>query len=392
LRNVVITSAVRTAIGYFGGTLKDVLPADLAKVVIKEALDRSNVKGKEIDDVILGCILQRSDEPNVGRIAALKAGVPVEIPGYTINRLCASGLQAVVDAARAIKLKDANIIVAGGVENMSAAPYVLRGARWGYRLRHGEIIDTLWEGLTDPIRNIIMGATAENLAEKYKITREEQDEYAARSQMRATRAIVEGKFKEEIVPIMVPQTRGEPIKFDKDEFPKAGISKEKLALYPTVFKKGGTVTPGNSCGINDGAAALVVMGQDVAKKRKIKPIAKILSYGVAAVDPAIMGIGPVYAIPKALKKAGLELKDMDLIELNEAFAAQVLAVDKELHFDHDKLNVNGGAIALGHPVGCSGARVLVTLLYAMKNRDAKYGLAALCVGGGQGIAMVVERM
>ena len=392
MRNVVITSAVRTAIGYFGGTLKDVLPADLAKVVIKEALDRSNVKGKEIDDVILGCILQRSDEPNVGRIAALKAGVPVEIPGYTINRLCASGLQAVVDAARAIKLKDANIIVAGGVENMSAAPYVLRGARWGYRLRHGEIIDTLWEGLTDPIRNIIMGATAENLAEKYKITREEQDEYAARSQMRATRAIVEGKFKEEIVPIMVPQTRGEPIKFDKDEFPKAGISKEKLALYPTVFKKGGTVTPGNSCGINDGAAALVVMGQDVAKKRKIKPIAKILSYGVAAVDPAIMGIGPVYAIPKALKKAGLELKDMDLIELNEAFAAQVLAVDKELHFDHDKLNVNGGAIALGHPVGCSGARVLVTLLYAMKNRDAKYGLAALCVGGGQGIAMVVERM
>lgn len=392
MRDVVITSAVRTAVGYFGGTIKDVLPADLAKVVIKEALDRSNVKGEEIDDVILGCILQRSDEPNVGRIAALKAGVPVEIPGYTINRLCASGLQAVVDAARAIKLNDADIIVAGGVENMSAAPYVLRGARWGYRLRHGEIIDTLWEGLTDPIRNIIMGATAENLAEKYKITREEQDEYAARSQMRATRAIVEGRFKEEIVPVMVPQKRGEPIKFETDEFPKPGISKEKLALYPVVFRKGGTVTPGNSCGINDGAAALVITGEDIAKKRKIKPIAKILSYAVAAVDPAIMGIGPVYAIPKALKKANLKLEDMDLIELNEAFAAQVLAVDKELHFDHDKLNINGGAIALGHPVGCSGARVLVTLLYAMKNRDAKYGLAALCVGGGQGIAMVVERM
>jgi len=392
LRDVVITSAVRTAIGYFGGTLKDVLPADLAKVVIKKAMDRSSVKGEEIDDVILGCVLQRSDEPNVGRVAALKAGIPVEVPGYTVNRLCASGLQAVVNAAQVIKLNEADIIVAGGVENMSAAPYVLRGARWGYRLRHGEITDTLWEGLTDPIRSIIMGETAENLAEKYKITREEQDEYAARSQMRATRAIVEGKFKEEIVPLIVPQTRGEPIKFDKDEFPRAGISKEKLALYPTVFKKGGTVTPGNSCGINDGAAALIVMGQDVAKKRKIEPMAKILSYAVAAVDPAIMGIGPVYAIPKALKKAGLELKDMDLIELNEAFAAQVLAVDRELHFDHDKLNVNGGAIALGHPVGCSGARILVTLLYAMKNRNSKYGLAALCVGGGQGIAMVVERM
>jgi len=392
LRDVVITSAVRTAIGYFGGTLKDVLPADLAKVVIKKAMDRSSVKGKEIDDVILGCILQRSDEPNVGRVAALKAGIPVEVPGYTVNRLCASGLQAVVNGAQVIKLNEADIIVAGGVENMSAAPYVLRGARWGYRLRHGEITDTLWEGLTDPIRSIIMGETAENLAEKYKITREEQDEYAARSQMRATRAIVEGKFKEEIVPLMVPQTRGEPIKFDKDEFPRAGISKEKLALYPTVFKKGGTVTPGNSCGINDGAAALIVMGEDIAKKRKIEPMAKILSHAVAAVDPAIMGIGPVYAIPKALNKAGLELKDMDLIELNEAFAAQVLAVDRELHFDHDKLNVNGGAIALGHPVGCSGARILVTLLYAMKNRNSKYGLAALCVGGGQGIAMVVERM
>lgn len=392
MRDVVITSAVRTAIGYFGGTLKDVLPADLAKVVIKKAMDRSSVKGEEIDDVILGCILQRSDEPNVGRVAALKAGIPVEVPGYTVNRLCASGLQAVVNGAQVIKLNEADIIVAGGVENMSAAPYVLRGARWGYRLRHGEITDTLWEGLTDPIRSIIMGETAENLAEKYKITREEQDEYAARSQMRATRAIVEGKFKEEIVPLMVPQTRGEPIKFDKDEFPRAGISKEKLALYPTVFKKGGTVTPGNSCGINDGAAALIVIGQDVAKKRKMEPMAKILSYAVAAVDPAIMGIGPVYAIPKALKKAGLELKDIDLIELNEAFAAQVLAVDRELHFDHDKLNVNGGAIALGHPVGCSGARILVTLLYAMKNRNSKYGLAALCVGGGQGIAMVVERM
>lgn len=392
MRDVVITSAVRTAIGYFGGTLKDVLPADLAKVVIKKAMDRSSVKGKEIDDVILGCILQRSDEPNVGRVAALKAGIPVEVPGYTVNRLCASGLQAVVNGAQVIKLNEADIIVAGGVENMSAAPYVLRGARWGYRLRHGEITDTLWEGLTDPIRSIIMGETAENLAEKYKITREEQDEYAARSQMRATRAIVEGKFKEEIVPLMVPQTRGEPIKFDKDEFPRAGISKEKLALYPTVFKKGGTVTPGNSCGINDEAAALIVMGEDIAKKRKIEPMAKILSHAVAAVDPAIMGIGPVYAIPKALNKAGLELKDMDLIELNEAFAAQVLAVDRELHFDHDKLNVNGGAIALGHPVGCSGARILVTLLYAMKNRNSKYGLAALCVGGGQGIAMVVERM
>ncbi len=392
MRNVVITSAVRTAIGYFGGTLKDVLPADLAKVVIKEAMDRSSVKGEKIDDVILGCILQRSDEPNVGRVAALKAGVPVEIPGYTINRLCASGLQTVVNAAQAIKLNDADIIVAGGVENMSAAPYVLRGARWGYRLRHGEIIDTLWEGLTDPIRNIIMGATAENLAEKYSITREEQDEYAARSQMRATRAIAEGRFKKEIVPVMVPQKRGEPIKFEIDEFPRAGISKEKLALYPTVFKKGGTVTPGNSCGLNDGAAALIVMGDDIAKKRGLKPIAKILSYAVAAVDPAIMGIGPVYAIPKALKKANLKLEDMDLIELNEAFAAQVLAVDRELHFDHDKLNINGGAIALGHPVGCSGARVLVTLLYAMKDKDAKYGLASLCVGGGQGIAMVVERM
>lgn len=392
MRNVVITSAVRTAIGYFGGTLKDVLPADLAKVVIKEAMDRSSVKGEKIDDVILGCILQRSDEPNVGRVAALKAGVPVEIPGYTINRLCASGLQTVVNAAQAIKLNDADIIVAGGVENMSAAPYVLRGARWGYRLRHGEIIDTLWEGLTDPIRNIIMGVTAENLAEKYSITREEQDEYAARSQMRATRAIAEGRFKKEIVPVMVPQKRGEPIKFEIDEFPRAGISKEKLALYPTVFKKGGTVTPGNSCGLNDGAAALIVMGDDIAKKRGLKPIAKILSYAVAAVDPAIMGIGPVYAIPKALKKANLKLEDMDLIELNEAFAAQVLAVDRELHFDHDKLNINGGAIALGHPVGCSGARVLVTLLYAMKDKDAKYGLASLCVGGGQGIAMVVERM
>lgn len=392
MREVAIVAGTRTPIGFFGGALKDVSGADLAAVVIREVLKRAGIDGSAVDDVVFGNIGQTSDAPNVARVGLLKAGLPDSIPGYTVNRLCGSGLQAVVCGAWAIQLGQADTIVAGGTENMSGAPYIIKKARWGYRLQHGELTDTLWEGLTDPIVKQLMGRTAENLAEKYGITRLQQDEYALFSHKKANRAIAEGKFKEEIVPVEIPSTRGgEPTVFSVDECPKSGLSVEMLSLYPTVFKEGGTVTPGNSCGINDGAAAVVLMSKEKAQELGKEPMAFVRSSAVAAVNPAYMGIAPAYAIPRALDRAGLKLKDIDLFEVNEPFAAQYLSVEKELKLDREKVNVNGGAIALGHPVGASGTRLMVTLLYEMRRRQAKLGVVSLCIGGGQGIAMVVER-
>ncbi|MEW6308739.1 MAG: thiolase family protein [Bacillota bacterium] len=391
MRGAVIVSGCRTPIGFFGGTIKDISATDLAVTVIKGAVERAGIDPESIDEVILGNIGQSSDAPNVARVAALKAGLPIPIPGYTVQRNCGSGLQAVVNAWQAIRCGEGDTFMVGGTENMSNSPYLLKKARWGYRLQHGELTDTLWEGLTDPVCKQLMGGTAENLAAKYGISRVEQDEYAATSHKKAVRAVAEGKFREEIVPVVIPSSRGgEPTTFLVDETPKSGMSAEKLGLYPTVFKENGTVTPGNACGMNDGASALVVLSDERAKSLGKEPMAAIRGWAAVAVDPAYMGIGPAFAIPKAVERAGVKLKDISLFEINEPFAAQILSVLKELPIDQDKVNVNGGAIALGHPVGASGARILVTLMYELKRRGGGLGVASLCIGGGQGIAMVVE--
>jgi len=338
----------------------------------------------------MGCILQAGLGQGVARQVAVKSGIPVEKPAYTINMICGSGLRAVQVAAQQIISGECDIVVAGGTENMSAAPYLLRNARTGYRMGHGEIIDSMiYDSLTDVFNNYHMGITAENLAEQYNITREEQDAFAASSQNKAEAAIKEGKFKDEIVPVVIPSKKGD-IVVDTDEFPRAGVTAEALAKLRPAFKKDGTVTAGNASGINDGAAALVVMAADKAEELGIKPLARIAGYASAGVDPSIMGIGPVKAVKKALERANLKLEDIDLIEANEAFAAQSIAVARDLGFDMNKVNVNGGAIALGHPVGASGARILITLLYEMKKRNVKKGLATLCIGGGMGTALVVE--
>ena len=392
MRDVVIVSATRTAIGKFNGTLASVSAVDLAKVVIEEALKRAELQPGDVDDVIFGNVLQAGLGQNVARQAAIKAGIPVEVPAMTINKVCGSGLQAVISAAQAIMLGDAEVIVAGGTENMSQAPYILPKARWGYKMGHGQLIDTMInDGLWCAMNDYHMGITAENLAERHGLTREEQDKFAALSQQKAEKSWVENRFKEEIVPVTIPQRKGEPIVFIKDEFPRAGVTAEKLAKLRPAFKKEGTVTAGSASGINDGAAAVVVMSKDKAIELGVKPLATLRAYSTAGVEPDIMGFGPVPAVQKALDRAGLELKDMDLIEANEAFAAQSLAVAKELKLDMEKVNVNGGAIALGHPIGASGTRILVTLLHEMKKRDSRYGLATLCVGGGMGVTLVVER-
>ncbi|MBS4804512.1 MAG: acetyl-CoA C-acetyltransferase, partial [Clostridium sp.] len=357
MREVVIASAVRTAIGSFGGSLKDVSAADLGALVIKEALNRAGVKGELVEEVLMGNVIQAGLGQNVARQAVIKAGLPVEVPAMTINKVCGSGLRTVSLAAQIIKAGDADIIVAGGMENMSQAPYLLKSSRWGQRMGDGKLVDTMIkDALWDAFNNYHMGVTAENIAKQWGLTREMQDEFAANSQMKAEAAIKNGKFKDEIVPVVIPQRKGDPIVFDTDEFPRFGTTAEKLAKLRPAFKKDGTVTAGNASGINDGAAALVVMSAEKAKELGVTPICKIVSYGSKGLDPSIMGYGPFYATKKALEGTGLTVADLDLIEANEAFAAQSLAVAKDLEFDMSKVNVNGGAIALGHPVGASGAR------------------------------------
>ncbi|MDR5587721.1 MULTISPECIES: acetyl-CoA C-acetyltransferase [Clostridium] len=393
MKEVVIVSAVRTALGSFGGSLKTVPAVELGATVIKEAVNRAGIKPEAVEEVIMGNVIQAGLGQNPARQSSVKAGLPVEIPSMTINKVCGSGLRAVSLAAQMIKAGDADVIVAGGMENMSAAPYVLPGARWGQRMGDAKMTDTMIkDGLWDAFNNYHMGVTAENIAKQWGLTREEQDAFSASSQQKAQKAIETGRFKDEIVPVMIPQRKGEPKVFDTDEFPRFGTTKESLAKLKPAFIKEGTVTAGNASGINDGAAAFVVMSAEKAAELGVKPLAKILSYGSKGLDPSIMGYGPFHATKKALEEANLTIDDMDLIEANEAFAAQSLAVARDLKFDMEKVNVNGGAIALGHPVGASGGRILVTLLHEMEKRDAKKGLATLCIGGGMGTALIVERL
>lgn len=392
MRDVVIVSAVRTAIGSFGGALKDISAAELGSIVIKEALERASIAPEKVDEVIMGNVLQAGLGQNTSRQAAVGAGLPVEVPAMTINKVCGSGLRAVELAAQIIKAGDADIIIAGGMESMSRAPYLLNEARWGQRMGNGTLIDSvIADGLTDIFNEYHMGITAENIAEKWGISREQQDEFALNSQLKAEKAINENKFMEEIVPVSIPQRKGEPKVFNRDEYPRQGTTIEALKKLKPAFKKDGTVTAGNASGINDGAAALVIMSGEKARELGIKPLAKVVSYAQGGLDPAIMGYGPFYAVRKALEKANLSVEDIDLIEANEAFAAQSLAVAKDLKFDMTKVNVNGGAIALGHPIGASGARILVTLIHEMQKLEVKTGLATLCIGGGMGTALIIER-
>jgi len=393
MRDVVIASAARTAVGSFGGGLKDIPAVELGKIAVMEALKRGGVKPEMVEEVILGCVLTAGQGQNPTRQVLIRAGIPKEIPGTTINKVCASGLKSVMMAAQAIKAGDADIIVAGGMESMSQAPYLLTGARWGYRMNDGPVVDgMIHDGLMDIFNRYHMGITAENVAEKFAVTRKDQDELAFRSQQNAGRAIQEGRFKDEIVPVSIPQKKGNPLVFDTDEHPRPKTTMEALTGLRPAFKKDGTVTAGNASGINDGAAAVVVMSAEKAKALGIQPIARIKSYATAGVAPEIMGTGPVPSSQMALKKAGLTVKDLDLIEANEAFAAQAAYVNRTMGWDIEKVNVNGGAIALGHPIGASGARIFVTLLYEMKKRQSRFGLATLCVGGGMGGAMIVERV
>jgi len=387
----VILSACRTPIGSFGGTLKDLTAADLGAIVVRAAICRAGVDAKDVGDVILGCVLQAGAGMNVARQAALKAGVPKEVPAETVNRVCGSGLQAVVHGVEATRVGYTDLIVAGGTESMSNAPYILKGARWGYRMGHAEAVDSmLAEGLTCAMGGCHMGITAEEIVTRYNVSREDQDAFAAESQRRAEQAITQGLFKEEIVPVEIPSKKGAPVLFERDEYPRAGTTAEKLATLKAAFKKDGTVTAGNASGINDGAAAVVVASAERASKLGRKPLARVLSFATTGVDPAIMGMGPVSAVQKALDRAKLKPSDIDLFELNEAFASQSLAVARELKLDTSKVNTRGGAIALGHPIGASGARILTTLIYALRARGGGKGVAALCVGGGMGIAMAVE--
>lgn len=393
MREVYILTACRTAIGSYGGTIKDIPAVKLGAEVIKEAVKRSGIAPESIDEVILGNVLQAGLGQNPARQAAIHAGLPVDIPAMTINKVCGSGLRTVSLAAQLIALGDADCIIAGGMENMSQAPYVMRSNRWGARMGNSEVVDEMvYDGLTDVFNQYHMGITAENVAEEYGITRQEQDEFSANSQEKAVKAIADGKFKDEIVPIVIPQRKGDPIVFDTDEFPRPGTTAEKLGKLKPAFKKDGTVTAGNASGINDGAAAIIVVSGDYVKEHGLKPMAKIVSYGSRGVEPRVMGIGPVKATKVALERAGLKVEDLGLIEANEAFAAQSIAVAKELNFPMDKVNVNGGAVALGHPIGASGARILVSLLHEMEKRNERYGLATLCIGGGMGTALIVERV
>ena len=393
MRKAVIVSAVRTAIGTFGGALSQVSAVNLGSLVIKEALSRVGVEPAAVDEVIMGNVLQAGQGMNVARQASLKAGLPVEVPCMTVNKVCGSGLKAVTLAAQAICAGDADIVVAGGTENMDMAPYLLDKGRYGYRMGHSQLTDEMIkDGLWCALGDTHMGVTAENVAERWGITREMQDEYAAMSQQRAEAAIKEGRFKDEIVAVDIPQRKGPPVSFAVDEHPRAGTTVEKLGRLRPAFKPaGGTVTAGNASGINDGAAAVIIVSEDKARELGLKAMATIVAWASAGVDPSVMGTGPVPATKKVLAKAGLGPDQIDLIEANEAFASTSIAIARELGWDMAKVNVNGGAIALGHPIGASGARILTTLLHEMQKRDSKYGLATLCIGGGMGISMVVGR-
>lgn len=390
MREVVIVSAVRTPVGTFAGSLKDVPAVQLGVVVVKEAIQRAGIEAAQVENVILGNVLQAGLGQNTARQVLIHSGIPQEVPAMTINKVCASGLRSVSLAAQIIKAGDADIIVAGGIENMSAAPYAMNGARWGYRMGDSNLTDIMIkDGLWDAFNQYHMGITAENVAERWKLTREELDAFAFESQQKAENAIKAGRFKDEIVPVEIAGKKGVTV-FDTDEHPRFGTTLDALARLKPAFKKDGVVTAGNASGINDGAAALVVMSLEKAKALGLKPIARIASYASAGVEPAIMGTGPIPASRKALEKAGWMPQDLDLIEANEAFASQAVVVNKEMGWDTAKVNVNGGAIAIGHPIGASGARILVTLLHEMKKRNAKKGIATLCIGGGQGSAVVVE--
>jgi acetyl-CoA C-acetyltransferase len=391
MKEVVIVSAVRTAVGSFNGSLAPFAAVDLGAIVIKEVIARGSIRADQVEEVIFGNVLQAGLGQNPARQAAVKAGIPVETSAYTINKVCGSGLKSVNLAAQAIMTGDADIVIAGGMESMTNAAYVLdTKARWGLRMGNAKVVDTMiQDGLWCAFNDYHMGITAENVAEKYGISREQQDQLAVESQQKAVQAISDGAFKEEIVPIVIKTKKGEVI-FDTDEFPRAGTTAQKLSGLKPAFKKEGTVTAGNASGINDGAAAILLMSADKAKELGITPLARIRSFGSGGVDPSIMGMGPVSATRKALAKAGLTVADLDLVEANEAFAAQFLAVGQELGFAKEKVNIHGGAIAIGHPIGASGARILVTLLHGMKQKDAKVGLATLCIGGGQGVATIVE--
>jgi acetyl-CoA C-acetyltransferase len=387
---VYIVSGCRTPVGKFGGSIKDIMTGELARIVIEEVIKRAGIPGDEVDEVIFGQVGMRYDELcMVARTGALYAGLPCEVPANSVVRGCGSGMQAIIDAARSIKLGDSSVVIAGGVENMSAIPYYNDDMRFGARMRASEFKDGLWDILVDPYNNLVMGMTAENIAQRFNISREDQDAYALESQRRCAAAIAEGKFKEEIVPVEIKTRKGVKV-FDTDEYPMPDTTLEKLAVLRPAFAKDGTVTAGNASGINDAAAALVVMSGEKVEELRKKPLARVVSYAYVGVDPDIMGVGPIYAVPKALDKAGLKLSDMDVIELNEAFAAQALKCIRELGLDTDITNLYGGGIALGHPVGCSGVRIVITLMTALKEKGGKLGLATLCIGGGQGIAMVIE--
>ena len=392
MKEAVIVGAVRTPIGRYHGSLTNVSAVRLGSIVIKEALKRAGIEPSEVEEGIFGCVLQGGLGQNVARQAMMQAGVPKEVPSMTINKVCGSGLRAVSLAAQSIKAGDTDVVVAGGTENMSESGFALPNARWGIKYDDTTFVDIMVkDGLSDAFYGYHMGITAENLVEQWGLTREQVDEYSLRSQQRAEAAITSGRFKEEIVPVEVPQRKSEPIIFDTDEHYKPGMTKEGLAKLQPAFKEDGVVTAGNSSGINDGAAAVVVTSRDYAEAHGIPILATIVSYAAAGVEPSIMGIASVPASNKALEKAGMTVADIDLIEANEAFAAQSVVVQKEIGFDAEKTNVNGGAIALGHPIGASGARILVTLLYEMMKRDAKTGLATLCIGGGQGVALIIKR-
>ena len=392
MREVVIVSAARTPIGSFGGSLKDVPTRKLGAIAIKGAVERAGIKPEMVDEVIKGAVLQGGLGQNVARQMTLDAGLPIEVPAMTINKVCGSGLRAVELAAQIIKAGDADIVVAGGAENMSATAYAMPAARWGARMNNTQMVDMMVnDGLWDAFNGYHLGITAENVAEQWGLTREQLDEFSVISQNRAEAAIKAGKFKDEIVPVEIPQRKGDPIIFDTDEFPKFGTTIEKVAKLKGAFKKEGIVTAANASGINDAGAAVVVMSKEKADEFGIKPLCTIKSYASAGVDPSIMGVGPIPASKKALDKAGLKIEDMDPVEANEAFAAQSLAVRKDLNLDPEKTNVNGGAIAIGHPIGASGCRILITLIYEMIKQDSKYGLATLCIGGGMGTALIVER-
>ncbi len=392
MKEVVIVSAVRTAVGSFGGSLKDIRPDKLGSICIKEAIKRANVKVTEVDEVFFGSVLQSGYGQGVARQAAIYAGLPVEVPATTINMICGSGLKTVSLAMQSIIAGDNDIVIAGGTENMSMAPYLMKNARWGQRMGDGVLYDSMVkDGLWDVFNDYHMGMTAENVAEMYNITREELDEFSAKSQNKAEAAKKSGRFNDEIIPVEIPQRKKDPIIFKDDEFIRDGATKENLAKLRPAFKKDGVVTAGSSSGINDGAAALVIMSKEKAEELGIKPLVTIVAHASAGVDPSIMGTGPIAATKKVMGKIDLEISDLDLIEANEAFAAQAIAVNRELGFDVEKVNVNGGAVAIGHPIGASGARILVTLIYEMIKRDSKHGLATLCIGGGMGEAVVVKR-